>query len=73
MIRLRRASVIVALLLLISAGTASAELKPRLPGRLTSRASAKPLRFGIAIALKCDPVQVFDADRPATLASMDQT
>ncbi len=49
------------------------ELEPRLSRRLTRRASAEPLRFGIVKALKWDPVHVLDAGRPTALARMEQT
>ena len=48
------------------------ELETRLSRRLTCRASAEPLCFGIVSALKCDPVHVLDAGRPTALARMEQ-
>src|SRR5207245_11605158 len=49
------------------------ESETRLSRRLTRRASAEPLRFGIVSALKSDPVHVLDASRPTALACMEQT
>jgi len=49
------------------------ELETRLSRRLTRRASAEPLRFGIVNALKCEPVHVLDAGCPRALARMEQT